>query len=326
MKYLKHLRYNSSIEASVTSYESSSFSSCSSSHLFYLPREIIIYNICGFLTSKELGNLRLCCRWLKEIISRLPLWRQQFPLHLLPYYHKNLKEKPYVTPIYCCYISNFHKCSTLLSKSIFQALPKDLQVLDLSNCVCFHIEDFEHLPKTLNQLILPWNDTISFPLIEYLIVHFPNLNVILNSASRAYSLLYWACFYGYLYIIELLFNTKVNHADVNGLYGDFIQTFPKPSEDITHFGVTPLYIAARQGDKEVVKLLLENGANPNQALPNKKTPLMIASYWNHYDVVNLLLKYGASINQKDRTGKTVIDYTRDTEESQRIYKLWRNNF
>lgn len=56
------------------------------------------------------------------------------------------------------------------------------------------------------------------------------------------------------------------------------------AHDATH-GVTPLHLAARNGHHQIAKLLLEHGANP-QALDHQgKTPLMLAHEENKRAVI-----------------------------------------
>ncbi len=56
-----------------------------------------------------------------------------------------------------------------------------------------------------------------------------------------------------------------------------------------------LHIACKNGNTEVVKLLLEHGANVNQQNENGQTPLRTACIYANSDVVQILLKHGADI-------------------------------
>jgi ankyrin repeat protein len=63
-------------------------------------------------------------------------------------------------------------------------------------------------------------------------------------------------------------------------------------------GTTPLYLACKVGDSEIVKYLLNNGAKSSINTPTKNgnTCLMVAVANNNIDLVKVLLKYGADPN------------------------------
>ena len=67
----------------------------------------------------------------------------------------------------------------------------------------------------------------------------------------------------------------------------------------TNLGITPLILAVRTGCKEVVKSLLEQGAEINHEASGGLTPLILACLNGHSEIVELLLKQGAVI---DKTG------------------------
>ena len=56
---------------------------------------------------------------------------------------------------------------------------------------------------------------------------------------------------------------------------------------------TPLGIAAREGQTEIVNLLLRNGADPNAAGANWATPLAWAERRGHRQIADMLKKRGA---------------------------------
>ena len=53
---------------------------------------------------------------------------------------------------------------------------------------------------------------------------------------------------------------------------------------------------------EIVRILLEGGADPNIQEEDGKTALMYASYIGSDDVIKILLDYGADSNIKDKHG------------------------
>lgn len=58
-------------------------------------------------------------------------------------------------------------------------------------------------------------------------------------------------------------------------------------------GITPLGAAVLNGDKEMVRLLIENGADVNCKDDGGCSPLTIAEQMNYPGIARLLLKNGA---------------------------------
>ena len=72
-------------------------------------------------------------------------------------------------------------------------------------------------------------------------------------------------------------------------------------------GMTPLYFAADKGDLEVVRALLQApGIRINQATGIRYVPLGIAAQRAHKDIVRLLLRKGADPNIESATGLTPL--------------------
>uniref|UniRef100_A0A8B9PC38 Ankyrin 1 n=1 Tax=Apteryx owenii TaxID=8824 RepID=A0A8B9PC38_APTOW len=71
-------------------------------------------------------------------------------------------------------------------------------------------------------------------------------------------------------------------------------------------GATPLHCAARIGHTSMVKLLLENSANPNLATTKGFTPLHVAAKYGKVDVAELLLARDANPNAAGKNGLTPL--------------------
>jgi len=75
--------------------------------------------------------------------------------------------------------------------------------------------------------------------------------------------------------------------------------------ETNRYNVTPLSLACRNGNAEMVKLLLDAGADPNQELNGGETPLMTAARTGSAGCIRLLLEKGAEIDAKER-GQTAL--------------------
>lgn len=69
---------------------------------------------------------------------------------------------------------------------------------------------------------------------------------------------------------------------------------------------TCLHIASSRGYIELVKMLLENGANPNIRDCVNNLPIHLAIISSHVQVVTVLLEAGTDIQSLDLNGKNVL--------------------
>ena len=78
------------------------------------------------------------------------------------------------------------------------------------------------------------------------------------------------------------------------------------------FAWSALQMAADKGHLEVVKLLVEKGAEIDYPHPiNKMTPLHLAAYSGHDEVVKYLLSKGANPNKKMSRGVSILRAVKD---------------
>lgn len=61
-------------------------------------------------------------------------------------------------------------------------------------------------------------------------------------------------------------------------------------------GETPLHLAARANQTDIVRILLRNGASVDARAREEQTPLHVASRLGNGDIVMLLLQHGANID------------------------------
>lgn len=69
-----------------------------------------------------------------------------------------------------------------------------------------------------------------------------------------------------------------------------------------------LDLAERSGNPEIVRLLLDHGADPNIRQRDGKTTLMVAAARGEADIVNVLLDHHADINASTRDGWTAMTF------------------
>jgi uncharacterized protein len=72
-------------------------------------------------------------------------------------------------------------------------------------------------------------------------------------------------------------------------------------------GMTPLFLACRNGSSRMVEILLQAGADANQPDTLGTTPLMIAAAAGNPDAVKVLIEHGAGVNAKESAhGQTAL--------------------
>ena len=74
------------------------------------------------------------------------------------------------------------------------------------------------------------------------------------------------------------------------------------------FGLTPLHLAAANGHKQVVELLLASGCNADAKESTGRTPLHSAAFRGQQDVAEVLIANGSNVNAKTNNGKTPLDW------------------
>ncbi len=90
-------------------------------------------------------------------------------------------------------------------------------------------------------------------------------------------------------------------------------------------GRTPLHFAAGLGYIEVVKYLISKGAYVNvKENAHGATPLHLAAEFGQIEVVKYLISKGAEVNVKDNYGNTPLDYARKTEVEMYLKRVGAN--
>ena len=98
---------------------------------------------------------------------------------------------------------------------------------------------------------------------------------------------------------------SVNSNDIDG-----VKFFAKAGRSVLNKrnigGATALHIAARKGNIEIIKILVNNGADLNIKDNEGWTPLMRAASNNNSEIVSELIAKGANANLKNNLGQTAI--------------------
>ena len=75
-------------------------------------------------------------------------------------------------------------------------------------------------------------------------------------------------------------------------------------------GRTPLLLAAIAGELDVVKVLVDNGADVNARDNVGTMPLMWAAFMGELEVIKFLMDKGADVNAKDKDGRTPLIFAK----------------
>uniref|UniRef100_A0A182PA04 HIT domain-containing protein n=1 Tax=Anopheles epiroticus TaxID=199890 RepID=A0A182PA04_9DIPT len=90
---------------------------------------------------------------------------------------------------------------------------------------------------------------------------------------------------------------------------EMIQQGMSPNTYESYFNRSALHIACSRGFRDIVRILLENGANPNIRDKNLNTPLHLASSTDSVEVVQMLLDYGTNVLLRDSNGLLALDFS-----------------
>jgi uncharacterized protein len=142
--------------------------------------------------------------------------------------------------------------------------------------------------------------------VKALVEHGAEVNAKEN--FRGQTALMWAAAEGHADIVSLL---AAHGADLNLRSYDRDTTGPKmeagtPAAPIARGGLTALLFAARQGEIEAVKALLDAKADINAVDSDGNNALTLAILNTHYDLTQFLIDRGADVNVPAKNGRTAL--------------------
>lgn len=74
------------------------------------------------------------------------------------------------------------------------------------------------------------------------------------------------------------------------------------------FSRHPLITAIKYGNVDVVRILIENGADINIICDNGWSPIHFCVLWEMFDIAKILIENGANINATDKSGRTPLHH------------------
>ena len=87
---------------------------------------------------------------------------------------------------------------------------------------------------------------------------------------------------------------------------------------------TPLMNAVYNGNTNIINMLLENGADINYTT-DEMTPLIYAAYKGNTNIINTLLENGVDINYTNYYGMTALMYAANSNQFEAVKILLKNN-
>lgn len=149
--------------------------------------------------------------------------------------------------------------------------------------------------------------------------------------SAGYTLLHWAAQEGFVEVAKVLveFGAAVNAVDDNdmtplynaagGTGNDFemVKALIELGADVNNYSQrigAAIHNAVAWENTEIVKLLLASGADLNVVDEEGQTPLFFAATAENVNLAALLISHGANKNVRDNEGKTPVDRAREKKD------------
>ncbi|MDQ6473070.1 ankyrin repeat domain-containing protein [Flavobacterium sp. LHD-80] len=106
----------------------------------------------------------------------------------------------------------------------------------------------------------------------------------------------------------------------NGLNASTLKLSIEKQKEFSSTTKSPLHLAISKGDIESVRRFIQYGADLNK-VANDMTPLMIAARFNEFEIIKMLLKNGANPSNKNEKGFTALNYAEYAKATESIVIL-----
>ena len=114
--------------------------------------------------------------------------------------------------------------------------------------------------------------------------------------------------------IKKFFKGSLHSASFNGDI-EAVKRHLDAGEDVNEIdgGRTPLHVANLCGGrKEIVELLIANGANVNKRDVRGSIPLHFSAWQGNKEIAELFIAKGAGVNTKNEDGETPLDWAKES--------------
>lgn len=117
-------------------------------------------------------------------------------------------------------------------------------------------------------------------------------------------------------------DTAVMVAALNGRL-DIVKKLVERGADLNLSGWTPLIYAATGGHDDVARYLLGEGAKIDAQSPNGTTALMMAVREGRFTTAELLIASGADVNRRNQDGASALDWAKRSGDKALVARLRR---
>lgn len=202
--------------------------------------------------------------------------------------------------------------------------------------LCEDCSDVNHVENEGSTLLMKASWYGYFDIVKRLFIRGAKINI---KGKLGMTALLYASMEGHTKIVEFLLDNGANIHHRN-IYDEtaLLKAAFKPDliklliergadvEAVADLGVPPLVWAAGDGHLEVVKILVENGANIERGTVKYPyiTPLVVAVLGDRTDIAKYLLEQGADPHKADDLGQTPIDLALYSEKSSIMLDILKN--